>query len=216
MTIKKKIATNTPQRQASSKSSVSITKTIAQKQLIRSHKAASTTDRSDALKREAAIRNDWLLKLRQCFGNKPKLGDSLESSCYEFAIDYCNSQNLGLCNIMVVYQDRVNDIEFNCRDANFVKRILSPDFKTKSGKRIRITDVPYLQLHEIDPDKWSELIRRKELREDKMKNAQTTDMFTCRKCKQRRSKVWWMQTRSADEPMTMFVQCLCCMNVHKS
>ncbi|KAJ3267881.1 Transcription elongation factor A protein 1 [Terramyces sp. JEL0728] len=36
---------------------------------------------------------------------------------------------------------------------------------------------------------------------------QTTDMFRCGRCKQRKATYYQMQTRSADEPMTTFVTC---------
>lgn len=39
-----------------------------------------------------------------------------------------------------------------------------------------------------------------------------TDMFFCRRCKQRKCTYYQMQTRSADEPMTTFVTCLNCNN----
>ncbi|KAJ3057502.1 Transcription elongation factor A protein 1 [Rhizophlyctis rosea] len=39
---------------------------------------------------------------------------------------------------------------------------------------------------------------------------QTTDMFLCGRCKQRKCTYFQMQTRSADEPMTTFVTCTYC------
>jgi transcription elongation factor S-II len=40
----------------------------------------------------------------------------------------------------------------------------------------------------------------------------STDMFTCGKCKQKKCTYYQLQTRSADEPMTTFVQCVNCGN----
>jgi len=37
-----------------------------------------------------------------------------------------------------------------------------------------------------------------------------TDMFQCPKCKERKTSYTQRQTRSADEPMTIFLTCLCC------
>ena len=38
----------------------------------------------------------------------------------------------------------------------------------------------------------------------------STNMYTCRKCKSTRCTYYEMQTRSADEPATIFVTCLDC------
>jgi len=40
--------------------------------------------------------------------------------------------------------------------------------------------------------------------------AQGTDMFPCGKCKSRNCSYTQRQTRSADEPMTIFLRCLEC------
>ena len=44
----------------------------------------------------------------------------------------------------------------------------------------------------------------------------STDMFTCRKCKSKRCTYYELQTRSADEPATIFVTCLDCGKNWKS
>ena len=43
-------------------------------------------------------------------------------------------------------------------------------------------------------------------------NEAETDQFKCGKCKQRKTKYFQLQTRSADEPMTTFVTCVVCGN----
>ena len=40
----------------------------------------------------------------------------------------------------------------------------------------------------------------------------TTDQFTCSKCKHNKCKTYSLQTRSADEPTTIFVNCINCDN----
>ena len=44
------------------------------------------------------------------------------------------------------------------------------------------------------------------------RNKAVSDMFTCRKCKQNKCSYYQVQTRSADEPMTTFIECLNCGN----
>jgi transcription elongation factor S-II len=73
--------------------------------------------------------------------------------------------------------------------------------------------VAFMTHQELCPDKWSELIEVKTKR-DKNKfeiNIEAaTDTFTCRKCKEKKCTYYTLQTRSSDEPMTIFVQCLVC------
>mgnify|MGYP001186892887 FL=1 len=38
----------------------------------------------------------------------------------------------------------------------------------------------------------------------------TTNIFTCKKCGKKKCSFYQLQTRSADEPMTTFVNCLVC------
>ncbi|GMH19367.1 hypothetical protein Nepgr_021208 [Nepenthes gracilis] len=40
----------------------------------------------------------------------------------------------------------------------------------------------------------------------------TTDQFKCGRCKQWKCTYYQLQTRSADEPMTIFVTCVNCNN----
>jgi transcription elongation factor S-II len=75
--------------------------------------------------------------------------------------------------------------------------------------------VAFMTHQELSPEKWSEMIEAK-VKRDKNKFetniAAATDTFTCRKCKANQCTYYQMQTRSADEPMTIFVQCIPCGN----
>ena len=53
---------------------------------------------------------------------------------------------------------------------------------------------------------------RDEARSDLGKLNGLTDMFRCGKCRERKCTYYQMQTRSADEPMTVFVRCTVCGN----
>ena len=71
---------------------------------------------------------------------------------------------------------------------------------------------------ELNPEKWTEMIIAKSKRDKnkfEVNIAAATDTFTCRKCKSNQCTYYQMQTRSADEPMTTFVNCLVCSNRFK-
>jgi transcription elongation factor S-II len=84
---------------------------------------------------------------------------------------------------------------------------------------IKSHELAFMTHQEICPEKWEELIKAKSIR-DKNKFEQNleamTDTFKCRKCYSRKCSYYQMQTRSADEPMSIYINCLCCGNRWKT
>jgi DNA-directed RNA polymerase subunit M/transcription elongation factor TFIIS len=79
--------------------------------------------------------------------------------------------------------------------------------------------VAFMTHQELHPEKWQTLIELKMKRdknkfEDRMEAS--TDVFTCRKCKSKRCTHYEQQVRSADESMTVYIQCCDCGNRWKS
>ena len=75
--------------------------------------------------------------------------------------------------------------------------------------------VAFMTHQELNPEKWTEMIIAKSKRDKnkfEVNIAAATDTFTCRKCKQNQCTYYQMQTRSADEPVTTFCQCILCGN----
>jgi DNA-directed RNA polymerase subunit M/transcription elongation factor TFIIS len=62
------------------------------------------------------------------------------------------------------------------------------------------------------PESWNEIIKKTEFIEDKKNNIYTTDIYECYRCHNRRCTIEIIQTRSADEPATTFVNCIVCGN----
>lgn len=66
---------------------------------------------------------------------------------------------------------------------------------------------------EIFPERNKELAEKQFLREQRLlegNKANATDQFFCGRCKMRQCTYYELQTRSADEPMTIFIQCVNC------
>jgi DNA-directed RNA polymerase subunit M/transcription elongation factor TFIIS len=87
------------------------------------------------------------------------------------------------------------------------RRLLSGDLKG--------WELPYLSHYEINPEGWRELQELQDRREEKQlegNKALATDQFKCRACGKRECTYYQMQTRSADEPMTTFINCMNCGN----
>lgn len=78
---------------------------------------------------------------------------------------------------------------------------------------IKSQEIAFMTHQEFRPDKWEELLKAKSIK-DKSKFEQNveamTDTFTCRKCRSKKCSYYLLQTRSADEPMTVFITCLDC------
>lgn len=49
----------------------------------------------------------------------------------------------------------------------------------------------------------------------KANDEEYTGMFTCKRCKSKRTTFYLLQTRAADEPMTAFITCMSCGNKWK-
>jgi transcription elongation factor S-II len=66
---------------------------------------------------------------------------------------------------------------------------------------------------EIFPERNKELAEKQFQREQRLlegNKANATDQFFCTRCHKRQCTYYELQTRSADEPMTIFVQCVNC------
>jgi transcription elongation factor S-II len=104
-----------------------------------------------------------------------------------------------------LYTDRLRSIYINLKNPSILEQI-------KSGELLPQT-FAFMTHQEMNPERWKELIEKKKLLDKNKYNTQLvarTDMFTCGKCKSKRCTYYTMQTRSADEPETIFITCLDC------
>jgi DNA-directed RNA polymerase subunit M/transcription elongation factor TFIIS len=73
--------------------------------------------------------------------------------------------------------------------------------------------VPFMDARELYPEHWQAMGDEQLKRETTMlagPQQQGSSLFTCKKCGKSRTNYYQQQTRSADEPMTVFIQCLNC------
>jgi transcription elongation factor S-II len=104
-----------------------------------------------------------------------------------------------------IYIDRMRSIYINLKNEEFKQQI-------KTGE-ITPQQLSSMTHQEMNPQRWKEYIERKIKKDNSRLNTNveaSTDMFTCKKCKSKRCTYYELQTRSADEPMTIFVTCLDC------
>ena len=156
------------------------------------------------------FRSNVSSKLNSIF-NDPKISTNVEKGVYNYAIKEAELKNVVKKwenqYFVQIYIDRLRAIYFNItNNDNFKKMIIS--------KKIPFKELAFMTHHEIDPARWDPLIKAKiERDKNKYEAKQTTSSeFTCFKCKKNECTHYQMQTRSADEPMTTFVNCLNCGN----
>lgn len=110
-----------------------------------------------------------------------------------------------------VYLDRLRTIYINLKNDDILVMLRSNELLPQTYAA--------MTHQEMSPVHWQALIEQK-IKRDATKfvtNIQaSTDMFTCKKCKSKRCTYYELQTRSADEPATIFVTCLDCGKNWKS
>ena len=75
--------------------------------------------------------------------------------------------------------------------------------------------VPFMSCTEVNPGRWREYVRGRQraiAKQFEVDLSNVTDRFQCHRCKERKCSYFERQTRSADEPMTVFITCVLCNN----
>ena len=106
---------------------------------------------------------------------------------------------------VLIYIDRLKTILHNLKYSDLIERVKS--------KIIKSHEIGNMSHQEMDIERWKDMIEKKRKR-DKSKTQLNVNIeegaFQCRKCGSKKTTYYQMQTRSADEPMTTFVQCTEC------
>ena len=140
----------------------------------------------------------------------PYMGENIEKGVYNYAIKEATTRqiikkwhNPLFCEI---YAARLRTVLTNITQNTELKNQLST-------KEISVTTFATMTHQEMNPEQWKSIIERK-IKRDRLKftnNVEaSTDMYTCGRCKSKKCTYYEMQTRSADEPTTVFVTCLNC------
>ena len=104
-----------------------------------------------------------------------------------------------------LYVDRLRSLYMNLKHEDILHAIQNDELKVQT--------YAFMTHQEMKPSIWKELLEKKALMENSKFETDlvaNTDMFTCGKCKSKKCSYYTMQTRSADEPETIFISCLDC------
>jgi DNA-directed RNA polymerase subunit M/transcription elongation factor TFIIS len=142
---------------------------------------------------------------------------NLEKGVFNYSIDYANKigclkawenqqfKNIYYNKIISIYSNLKKDSYLN--NNRLIDRLNEKEFPSQ--------DLAYMNYINTFPENWKELIDKKHQREKilyESKPESMTDQYKCGKCKKRETSFYELQTRSSDEPMTIFITCLNCGN----
>jgi transcription elongation factor S-II len=154
--------------------------------------------------------NDLLQKIADKHHiSKDTVSINIEKGIFNYSIRECNFRKLVKKwenpAFVQIYIDHIRMVFNNIKRPTVQQGLSSGDILPQS--------VAFMTHQEIQPDKWTPLIDKKTKRDaskcDKKVGASTA-MFTCSRCKSKNCTYYEMQTRSADEPATIFITCLNC------
>ena len=139
-----------------------------------------------------------------------EIGKNVEMGIYNYTIQEASFRqiikkwkNPQFCDI---YNGRLRSMITNIQ--------ANKEFQEKiSTLEIPPQTLAFMTHQEMSPEIWKTRIDLKIKRDTSRftNNIEaSTDMFKCRKCKSKKCTYYEMQTRSADEPATIFITCLDC------
>lgn len=139
----------------------------------------------------------------------------LETSIYNGAIKRAKTQRIVRSWTYPVfvhtYRMHARHIASNFSSKSYVGN--TELFERFKNGEIQILDLSKMDRYELNPTRWKTQFDNQQMREKRQlegDRSMATDMFLCKRCGKRECTYYEMQTRSADEPMTIFITCLAC------
>jgi transcription elongation factor S-II len=145
-----------------------------------------------------------------------KYGNNLEKGIFNYSLKECQNHKIikkwDNPKFVTIYINKLRSIFFNLQKN---KEIITQ----VKEKTLQPHLIAFMTHQELNPKRW-ELLIDKKIKRDKnlfeLNIEAATDTFTCKKCKSNKCTYYQLQTRAADEPMTVFVTCIDCGKKWKS
>jgi DNA-directed RNA polymerase subunit M/transcription elongation factor TFIIS len=155
-------------------------------------------------------RGDAVIDLADCV--PANVAEMIEGGLFEFTLLKLSEDfNYTMEFLHLIYADKLRDIISN----------LKPNYARVENKTLLpgVLDgeidpyyLAFMRPEQLHPQRWFAEMTKKKTIEEYGSEMKVTDLYTCYKCKQKKCITTQLQTRSADEPMTIFVTCLVCYN----
>lgn len=140
------------------------------------------------------------------------IASMIEGGLFEFTLlKLSGDSNYSMQFLELIYKDKTNDLisnlDQNCK--RIENKTLLPG--VLDGK-IDPYYLAFMRPEQLHPVRWLPEMKKKKTIEEYGSEMKVTDLYTCYKCKNKKCITSQLQTRGADEPMTIFVTCLVCYN----
>jgi transcription elongation factor S-II len=158
-----------------------------------------------------ALRSYVCSKLSEFLGGDEKLAKNIEISIFNWTVRRLNKDSSWENKVFrEMYKARFFEIKRAVTQSNLKDRIVE--------KKVRMKDLVVMTQDQLIPEGlYAKALLSAKLKELEMESIRAKDeeyegIFMCRKCKSKRTSYYQLQTRSADEPMTTYVECKNCNN----
>lgn len=140
-----------------------------------------------------------------------ELEAAIYSHCIDEATKYHIIRDWSFPQFKSLYNRKIRQICSNLQPNSYIENTQLLLRYTKG--EFRFEDLMSWSNTEIFPERNKDLAEKQFQREQRLlegNKANATDQFFCGRCHKRQCTYYELQTRSADEPMTIFIQCVNC------
>lgn len=160
-----------------------------------------------------------LEKLQKSMGKKDSLTkkeiETLENEIYKVSLKEADAKHIikdwSIKMFVYTYHSILRKIISNLFSNSYLKN--TELMKRYKAKEVSLEEICSMNHYSLYESKWKERIENQkniEKRRIEGNKSMATDQFLCTRCFKRECTYYEMQTRSADEPMTIFINCLNC------
>ena len=164
-----------------------------------------------------AIRGESLQLFTQNLDLSDTEAKDLEIGVFNSTIDYASQNSVPLSWSSDLFKDiylaKARSVYANLNPHTYIGNTrLSARLKERE---FLPHELPFKSRNHVHPEAWKDIIDREMMRNRtayEMSAVSMTDQIKCGKCKKNKVSYYELQTRSSDEPMSTFFNCLICGN----
>jgi len=161
------------------------------------------------------VRNKLVCMLQEELKLSEIEAKDLEIGIFNASIDYANSLKIPTswsCDLFAeTYLNIAMSIYSNLDKNSYVKNEKLMD--RLKNREFLPHKLPYMSCEEIFPEIWKDILEKLERKIKgayEIKQVSMTDQIKCGKCKNNKVTYYELQTRSGDEAITQYFNCICC------